>query len=89
MLRSQSAVREHLAKICDRIDIPRVRLHDLRHINASVMLYLNIPAKYAMERGGWSDIKTMDKIYQFTFKDFKQLVDGRINDFFTEMLEGA
>ena len=46
------------------------------------MLYLNIPAKYAMERGGWSDIKTMDKIYQFTFKDQKKVVDDRINDFF-------
>lgn len=84
---SQSAVREHLKKICKRLDIPLVRVHDLRHINASVMLFLNIPARYAMERGGWSDIKTMDKIYQFTFKDKKRVVDERINNFFTQILE--
>lgn len=87
MTKSQSAVREHLSKICDSIGIPHLRMHDLRHINASVMLYLNIPAKYAMERGGWSDIKTMDKIYQFTFKDQKRIVDDRINDFFSQVIE--
>ena len=27
--------------------------HDLRHLSAIVMLMLNIPDKYAMERGGW------------------------------------
>lgn len=84
---SQSAVREHLQKICDNVGIPHLRVHDLRHINASVMLYLNIPAKYAMERGGWSDIKTMDKIYQFTFKDQKRVVDDRINDFFSQAVD--
>lgn len=87
MTKSQSAVREHLRKICDNVGIPHLRVHDLRHINASVMLYLNIPAKYAMERGGWSDIKTMDKIYQFTFKDQKRVVDDRINDFFSQAVD--
>lgn len=84
---SQSAIREHLTKICLRNDLPHVRLHDLRHINASIMLYLGIPTKYALERGGWDDIKTMDKIYQFTFKDEKKMVDEKINSFFTQALE--
>ena len=34
--------------------IPHTRFHDLRHLNSSIMLQLNIPDKYAMERGGWS-----------------------------------
>ena len=84
---SQSAVREHLKKICIRLQIPPMRVHDLRHVNASVMLFLNVPAKYAMERGGWSDIKTMDKIYQFTFEDHKKVIDDRINNFFTDILK--
>ena len=65
-----------------------IRLHDLRHINASVMAYLGIPQKYAMERGGWDNVQTMDKIYQFTFKDAKKAVDDKINDFFTKLFEG-
>lgn len=87
LTKSQSAVREHLKKVCVRADIPAVRVHDLRHINAAVMLFLNIPSKYAMERGGWSDIKTMDKIYQFTFKDKKKVVDDMINDFFSTLID--
>ena len=82
-----NTIRKHLKKLCTENDIPAVRFHDLRHINASVMLYLNIPSKYAMERGGWSDIKTMDKIYQFTFKDQKKIVDDRINDFFSQAID--
>ena len=85
---SLPCIRNHLDRICIENNIPHIRLHDLRHINASIMLYLNIPAKYAMERGGWSDIKTMDKIYQYTFSDEKQIVDKRINDFFSESLSG-
>ena len=46
-----------------------IRLHDLRHINASVMLALHVPEKYAMERGGWSSNKTLQTIYQHTYSD--------------------
>jgi integrase len=82
------SMRNHLHRICQKNHIPCIRLHDLRHINASVMAYLGIPQKYALERGGWDDIQTMDKIYQYTFKDEKQAVDDKINDFFTELFEG-
>lgn len=75
-------IRKHLSNICKKNNIPHIRLHDLRHINASIMLLLNIPQKYAMERGGWDNIQTMDKIYQYTFKDEKELIDDKINDFF-------
>lgn len=86
---SLPCVRKHLCNICKVNNIPRVRLHDLRHINASIMLYLNIPNKYALERGGWDDIKTMDKIYQFTFKDEKKIIDDKINDFFINALNNT
>lgn len=32
---------------------PDITFHDLRHLNASIMLALGVPDKYAMERGGW------------------------------------
>lgn len=82
---SMNTVRCHLNKICTDKNIPHIRLHDLRHINASIMLLLNIPQKYAMERGGWDNIQTMDKIYQYTFTDEKAEVDNKINRFFEEM----
>lgn len=62
------------------------RLHDLRHYNASVMLALNIPDKYAMKRGGWSTPNTMKKVYQHTFRDKQTEVDETVNRHFEDII---
>lgn len=83
---SLPCIRNHLDKICTMNSIPHIRLHDLRHINASIMGFLGIPLKYALERGGWDDVNTMDKIYQYSFSDEKKMVDDKINQFFTDAI---
>lgn len=83
---SLPCIRNHLDKICTTNSIPHIRLHDLRHINASIMGFLGIPLKYALERGGWDDVNTMDKIYQYSFSDEKKMVDDKINQFFTDAI---
>ena len=60
--------------------------HDLRHLNASVMLALGIPDKYAMERGGWATNTTLKTVYQHTFSDERKNVDEKINGFFEDVL---
>lgn len=82
---TMKVTRNKLHALCRKNNIPDIRLHDLRHLNASIMLYLGIPSKYAMERGGWDDIETMDKIYQFTFEDEKKMIDDKINNFFDSL----
>ena len=79
---SPSHICTKLGKICVANDIPKIRLHDLRHQNASVMLALGVADKYAMERGGWSSNATMKNIYQHTMTAEKQIVDDRINGYF-------
>ena len=64
------------------------RFHDLRHYNASIMLALNIPDKYAMERGGWSTTDTLKAVYQHTFSDERKHVDELIDGFFDDVLRG-
>lgn len=64
-----------------------VSFHKLRHINASVMLALNIPEKYAMERGGWKTPYTMKEVYQHTFSDERQQIDRRIDDYFENLIK--
>lgn len=75
-----------LHRVCRQNDLPQIRLHDLRHVNASIMLMLNIPDKYAMERGGWSSKQTMTGRYQHTFSNEKKRVDDKINDYFQGLL---
>lgn len=41
--------------ICKKANVQHYRFHDLRHINASVMLALGVPDKYAMERMGHAE----------------------------------
>ena len=67
------------------IDRP-MRFHDLRHLNASVMLALGVPDKYAMERGGWSTPHVMKSVYQHTISAERESVDRRIDDFFSQFV---
>ena len=61
--------------------------HDLRHICASEMKALNIPDKYAMERGGWSTDNILKSVYQSTFSDERQRYEDIINDHFQKIYD--
>ena len=61
--------------------------HQLRHLNASVMLALGIPDTYAMERGGWSNPSTMKRVYQHTLDERRSTYDDLIDSFFRTLHE--
>ena len=61
-----------------------ITFHQLRHLNASVMLQLGVPDKYAMERGGWSTPAVMKSVYQHTFSSERRRVDASIDAFFRQ-----
>ena len=58
-----NSIRNHINRICMKNDLPRVGIHGLRHSFASLAQHLNMPEKVVMELGGWSDYRTMKKIY--------------------------
>ena len=61
--------------------------HDLRHLNASIMLMLGIPDKYAMERGGWATDNILKSVYQQTFSAERLKVDAKIDDYFNSIVK--
>lgn len=69
-----------------RNSIEHMTFHDLRHMNASIMLALGVPDKYAMERGGWSSPNVMKSVYQHTFSEERQIVDTKIDSYFESVL---
>lgn len=85
---SHSQIYKQLQKILKENDLSQICFHDLRHLNASVMLALGIPDKYAMERGGWSSTSVMKSVYQHTFSSERQKVDDKIDSFFNEIISG-
>ena len=80
-------IKNHLTKLAKATGY-QLTFHQLRHLNASVMLMLGIPDKYAMERGGWSSNGVLKSVYQHTFSAERKLVDERIDEFFNDLLRG-
>lgn len=83
---SGTAIYKRFMRIIDKAGIKKMTFHDLRHLNASVMLALGVPDKYAMERGGWSTTSTLKSVYQHTFSTEREIVDKRIDDYFESIV---
>ncbi|NLE78607.1 MAG: site-specific integrase, partial [Rhodococcus sp.] len=46
-------------------DVPRIRLHDLRHTHATILLKEGVPAKVVSERLGHANVAFTMSVYQF------------------------
>lgn len=68
--------------ICKRAGVQHYRFHDLRHINASVMLALGVPDKYAQERMGHSTDNMLKTVYQHTMSNEQRAVSKKVDSFF-------
>ena len=79
-------VRKEWRKILAKYDLPPFRIHDLRHANAAMMLLLNIPDLYAMERLGQSSPQMIKQVYQYTFDDEHKAIDANMNRYINEKL---
>ncbi len=66
--------------------LPHCRFHDLRHANASIMLQIGIPDKYAQKRGGWATNQTLKNVYQQTFSDEEIRVANKIDAYFDTLI---
>lgn len=73
-------------KVCADLELPHYRFHDLRHVQASVMLALGVPDKYAMERMGHASTNMLKTVYQHTMKSKSEEVADTVDNFFTEKL---
>lgn len=76
----------YLTRICKNLGLPHYRFHDLRHVQASVMLALGVPDKYAMERMGHASTNMLKTVYQHTMKSKSEEVADTVDNFFTEKL---
>ena len=83
---SGQALYKRFKRLLEKKGVQPMTFHDLRHLNASVMLALGIPDKYAMERGGWSSTNIMKSVYQHTFTAERQAADEKIDSYFNGVL---
>lgn len=87
--RSVTAIGCRFRRVLRNAGVEHMTFHQLRHMNASVMSWLNVPEKYAQERGGWKTPHTMKRVYQHTFSRERETVDETIDGFFENMIGGG
>ncbi len=75
------------ANLLKRKGLPHMSFHDLRHVNASVMAMLQIPDKYAQERGGWNSNYVMKGRYTQAFDSARIAVDDTIDAYFEKVIQ--
>lgn len=84
---SGNSLYRHFKRVMKANGYEGICFHDLRHINASEMLSLNVPNKYAMERGGWATDNILKSVYQSTFSDERIKYDRIIDNHFSEIYD--
>lgn len=84
---SGQAIYKRFMRLLKNNNLPHMTFHDLRHLNASVMLQLGVPDKYAMERGGWATNSTLKNVYQHTFSTEREIIDNKIDSYFANLYD--
>lgn len=86
---SAGAINERLKRRLIKFGLPPISFHKLRHIAASTMAALNIPANYAQERGGWKTDHVMKAVYTHTFARERLDADKKMDDHFASIVQNA
>ena len=79
-------ISHRFVEVVHRLGLPHCTFHSLRHYNASIMLQLNIPDKYAMERTGHATSNMLKTVYQHTFSNEQLLIADRLDEFYATNL---
>lgn len=83
---SGQAIYKRFVRLCERARLPHFRFHDLRHANASIMLALGVPDKYAMERMGHATSNMLKTVYQHTMRSKQEEVADMVDNYFAAKL---
>jgi integrase len=71
-IRGNHILQRHIEPVCKELGLPRIRLHDLRHTAASLLLRNRIPAKLVQEMLGHTTIRMTLDIYSHVLLDMQQ-----------------
>lgn len=83
---SGQAIYKKFTRALEAKGIEHMRFHDLRHVNAAVMVRLGVESKYAQERNGWASDRMYKQVYAYTMQDQMAAVDSSINSYFANKI---
>lgn len=65
----QGNVRRALHEACDRLSLPRIRTHDLRHLHLSMLAMAGVPVRVAQQRAGHATPAVTMAVYSHVLGD--------------------
>ncbi len=77
---STSTLVHAFASVVSKAQVPRIRLHDLRHLNASMLLQIGIPDKVVAERLGHSSAAFTLDVYGHLLPTIQKLAAARLQE---------
>lgn len=81
---SGQAMYKRFTRLCERLDLPHFRFHDLRHTAASVSVMLGVPTKYSQQRMGHRTDNMLKTVYEHTMRSKEDEYADRIDAYFEE-----
>jgi integrase len=83
---SGQSMYDRFSRLCKRLGLPHYRFHDLRHLNASIMLAAGVPNKYAQDRMGHATDNMLKTVYQHIIVSTRKEVDDIVDEKFSAIL---
>lgn len=74
-------------KFLERCNLPHIRFHDLRHLNATLLIAEGVPLKNVSKRLGHSNISTTADIYAHALRSVDQEAAEKLNKLFKKQVK--
>lgn len=71
--------RKEFYKVVEKVGLPKIRFHDLRHTHATILIQQNINVKLISERLGHVDIETTLNTYSHVLPDMQKSVSDKLD----------
>ncbi|UOY93157.1 site-specific integrase [Ectobacillus sp. JY-23] len=71
--------RKEFYKVVEKVGLPKIRFHDLRHTHATILIQQNVNVKLISERLGHSDIQTTLNTYSHVLPDMQKSVSDKLD----------
>ncbi|MGE7683885.1 tyrosine-type recombinase/integrase [Peribacillus simplex] len=71
--------RKEFYNLTEKIDLPKIRFHDLRHTHATILIQQNVNVKLISERLGHADIETTLNTYSHVLPDMQKSVSDKLD----------
>lgn len=84
--RSPHQLTNHFGLVIDQLGLPDITFHDLRHVNATLLLLAGVPDKVVAARLGHSDTRITRDLYQHVLPPMDQEAAQKTDEFFRRVL---